>query len=110
MDSIWREAAELELSGDYYPISECRCDAHDWYAMQFDNYKERRGFIQAIRNTLSEEDSYLVKVPCVHQGKTYTLTDRESGMSMTISAEELSSGITVKLPKRTGIIYFYEFE
>ncbi len=109
MDAIWREAAELELSGDYYPISECRCDAHDWYAMQFDDFTQGRGFIQAIRNTLSEDESYLVKVPCVHEGKTYTLTDRESGSSITLSAEELQAGLTVTLPKRTGIIYFYEF-
>ena len=110
MDEIWREAAELELKGDYYPISECRCDPHDWYAMQFDYETECRGFVQAIRNTLAEGESYTLNIPCIHAGKTYTLTDRESGNTIKLSAEELAKGLTVSLPKRTGIIYFYEFE
>ncbi|MBE6592514.1 MAG: hypothetical protein E7642_00800 [Ruminococcaceae bacterium] len=110
MDEIWREAAELELKGDYYPISECRCDPHDWYAMQFDYETECRGFVQAIRNTLAEDESYTLNIPCIHASKTYTLTDRESGNTIKLSAEELAKGLTVSLPKRTGIIYFYEFE
>ena len=109
MDEIWREAAELELSGDYYPISECRCDAHDWYAMQFENTVERRGFVQAIRNTLAEDESYTLTLPCLHEGATYTLTDRESGEVITLNSAELAAGFTFSLPKRTGRIYFYEF-
>lgn len=110
MCPIWREAAELELSGDYYPMTECRCDPHDWYAMQFDNPSERRGFIQVIRNTLAEDDTFLACAPCVHEGKTYTLTDRESGSSFTLSSDELRRGFSVPLNKREGIIYFYTFE
>ena len=109
MDEIWREAAELELSGDYYPISECRCDAHDWYAMQFENTAERRGFVQAIRNTLAEDESYTVTLPCLHEDATYTLTDRESGEVITLDSVELAKGFTFTLSKRTGRIYFYEF-
>lgn len=109
MDLIWREAAELELSGDYYPLSECNCDPHDWYAMQFDDPKSRRGFIQVIRNTLAEPDSYHLNLPCVHDGMTYILTDRESGESRTLNASELSRGLDVKLNKREGIIFFYEY-
>lgn len=110
MNAIWREAAELELSGDYYPISECRCDAHDWYAMQFDNPTEERGFIQAIRNTLSEDETYILIPPCVHEGKTYILTDRESGKTLTLTAEDFAVGIEISLPKRSGIVYFYEYK
>jgi alpha-galactosidase len=110
MDAIWREAAEIELSGDYYPITECRCDAHDWYAMQFDDHDNSRGFVQAIRNTLVEDECFLLMLPCIHADKTYTFTDRESGKSFALSSEELSAGITVSLPKRTGVIYFYEYK
>ena len=109
MDEIWREAAELELSGDYYPISECHCDARDWYAMQFENTAEKRGFVQAIRNTLAEDESYTLTLPCLHEGATYTLTDRESGEVLTLHSSELAAGFTFTLPKRTGRIYFYEF-
>ncbi|MBQ9071435.1 MAG: alpha-galactosidase [Clostridia bacterium] len=110
MNAIWREAAELELSGDYYPISECRCDAHDWYSMQFDNPVEQKGFLQAIRNTLSEDGTYTLIPPCVHEGKTYILTDRESGNTLTLTAETFAKGIEIALPKRSGIVYFYEYK
>ena len=109
MDEIWRAAAELELSGDYYPMTECRCDAHDWYAMQFDDPDQRRGFVQVIRNTLVEGDTYLVKLPCVHPDMIYTLTDRRSGATKTLASEELEAGFEVKLPKRSAVIWFYEY-
>ena len=110
MDAIWREAAELMLSGDYYPISECRGDARDWSAMQFDDPDKRRGFLQAIRNTQSEEGAYVLVPPCVHQGAVYCLCDRESGRTVTLSAEELAKGLSITLPRRTGILYFYTFQ
>ena len=109
MDNIWREAAELELSGDYYPITECNRDPHDWYAMQFDNIKERKGFAQVIRNTLVEEASFLLTLPCIHEDMTYTFTDRETQNSLTITSEELAKGLKISLPKRRGQILFYEF-
>ena len=109
MDAIWRRAAEIELSGDYYPITECRCDPHDWYAMQFDDAKTHRGFAQAIRNTLAEDESFLLTLPCIHSGKTYTFTDAETGKGFSLSAEELANGINIALPKRAGVIYFYEY-
>ena len=110
MHKIWREAAELELKGDYYPITECRCDSHDWYAMQFDYGEEKRGFIHVIRNVLAENDSLIVVPPCVRDGMTYTFTDRDRGCVVTLSAEELKNGLTVELPKRSGAVYFYTFD
>lgn len=109
MQELWREAAELEMSGDYYPITECRGDAHDWYAMQFDHEADGRGFVQVIRNILAEDDYYLLKMPCVREGKTYTLTNRENGEELTYTAEELAEGIEIELPKRTGVVYFYTY-
>ena len=110
MDVIWRKAAEIELSGDYYPITECRCDPHDWYAMQFDDAKTGRGFAQAIRNTLAEDESFLLVLPCIHDNMTYTLTDSENGNRFSMSADELKEGIKISLPKRTGVVYFYEYK
>jgi hypothetical protein len=45
----------------------------------------------------------------LHEGATYTLTDRESGEVLTLHSSELAAGFTFTLPKRTGRIYFYEF-
>ena len=110
MDPIWYEAAELELSGDYYPITECNGDAHDWYAMQFDDAVLQKGFVQVIRNVLVDGDTFEVKMPCIHRGKTYTFTDRESKNTFTLTADELENGWNVTLPKRSGVVYFYCFE
>ncbi len=55
---VWREAAKLELSCDFYPLTECRKDSADWYAIQFDGQKT--GFIQIIRNINVKSDSVTV--------------------------------------------------
>jgi len=108
MQPIWREAAELTLSGDYYPLTECRMDAHDWYAMQFDDSDTGTGFVQVIRNILVEEDSYTVRMH-TEPGKTYTFTDRLTGNSFTKTADALAGGLTVTLPHRSGVVLFYTY-
>ena len=109
MHKIWRAAAELELTSDYYPITECRGSAEDWYAMQFDNDSECRGFIQAIRNVKVDAEGYTLVPPCVYENKTYRLTDMESGEQITLTSEEFARGVRFDLPKRTGRVYFYTY-
>jgi hypothetical protein len=48
-------------------------------------------------------------MPCVREGKTYTLTNRENGEELTYTAEKLAEGIEIELPKRTGVVYFYRY-
>ena len=55
---IWRRAAELELRADYYPLTDCNADPSDWYAMQFDDPDTGDGFVQLIRNTRAEDDTF----------------------------------------------------
>lgn len=109
MHAIWRRAAEIELSGDYYPITECRCSASDWYAAQFDDEVHGKGFIHAIRNIHAEEESLLIVPPCVHAGRIYSLENAESGERFELTAEEFAKGIEVSVPKRSGAVYFYTF-
>jgi alpha-galactosidase len=109
MDDIWREAAEIELSGDYYPMTECRLDPRDFYAMQFDDPIAHRGFIQVIRNTQVESDTYVVKAPCVHENAVYTLIDRETGKHLSLTSNELREGFAAMLAPRSGVIYFYTY-
>jgi hypothetical protein len=109
MIKIWREAAALELTGDYFPMTECRCDPKDFYAMQFDEPISRRGFVQIISNTQTEQSDYTVKMPCIHADKTYTFVDRQAGTTRTLTSEQLSEGFTVTLPRRSGVVLFYEY-
>ena len=108
MHPIWRRAAELMESGDYYPLSECRKSEEDYYAMQFDDPERCCGFIQAVRNTRAREDSFTV-TPFVVKEAEYTFENPESGERFKISGEKLAQGFTVNIPIRSGAIWFYKF-
>ena len=77
--------------------------------MQFDEPTTRRGFVQIIRNTQTPEDTFLVKLPCIHDGATYSMIDRQTGITRILSSETLRAGFTVTLPLRTGMILFYQY-
>ena len=103
MQSLWRKAAEIELSGDYYPITECNGSTEDWYAMQFDDAEKRRGFVQIIRNADAEADSFNLVLPCIEDGAKYVTSVGE------FASEELRKGIEIKLGKREAKVIFYNY-
>ena len=104
---IWRRAATLELNCDYYPLTECKWDPSDWYAMQFDNDDE--GFVQIIRNINVKDDSITLTNLHLDLEKAYTFTDEWSGSSFTVSGKELAqNGLQATLPPRSGLILFYK--
>ena len=104
---VWRQAAELELSCDYYPLTVCRKDTSDWYAMQFDG--EHQGFIQIIRNVNVKSESITLTNLHIDVTKTYVFTDKLGHRTMTISGKSLAdNGFSDKLPHRSGVIWFYE--
>ena len=107
MRKIWEQAADIILAGDYYPLTECRKDYHDWYAVQFDDADNGRGYIQYIRNTLADDEEFTAKM-FVNEGKTYTFTNSTTGETFVKTSEELADGLTIALPKRTGVVFFYE--
>ncbi|MBR5123765.1 MAG: alpha-galactosidase, partial [Clostridia bacterium] len=103
---VWRKAAELELSCDFYPLTECRKSAEDWYAMQFDGKTE--GFIQIIRNVQVKSDNVTLKNLHVDETKTYTFTDELGHRSFTVTGAKLATeGFSDQLPHRSGVIWFY---
>ncbi|MBR4034873.1 MAG: hypothetical protein IKJ04_08690, partial [Clostridia bacterium] len=103
MQSLWRKVAEIELEGDYYPITECRGSTEDWYAMQFDDAEKRRGFLQIIRNADAEEDSFNLVLPCIEDGAKYVTSVGE------FASEELRKGIMIKLNKREAKVIIYSY-
>lgn len=106
MIPIWRRAAEMELSGDYYPLTECRKSQEDFYAMQFD--REQDGFIQIVRNNRTPEDS-LTLFPHIEPHRTYIFTDPLSKRCFTVSGCQLATeGFCDRLDVRSGVIWFYE--
>lgn len=104
---IWRKAAKYTLDGDYYPLTECRKDPSDWYAVQFDDNGE--GYVQFIRNMKAENESCTVSLHA-EDGRTYRFTNSATGEEFVRTADELKAGLTVSLPLRTGVVLFYEAE
>jgi len=105
MNAIWRRVAELELTCDYIPLTECRRSVEDWYAMQFDSPERGEGFFQAIRNILAPEESFTLRLHA-DENALYELEEAESGNRFIVSGKALAF-FTVTLPKRSGVIYFY---
>ena len=102
---VWRRAAELMLCCDYYPLTECRMSAEDFYAMQFDG--EDEGFIQVIRNIGVKTDSIVI-FPHVDESKTYVFTDPLGKRSLTVDGKVLArDGWCETLPHRSGVVWFY---
>ena len=104
---IWRRAAEIELRADYYPLTECNKDAHDFYAMQFDDPDTGEGFVQVIRNTLAEEDTFMLRMEALDGEAEYFFENMETGDMMQLSGEQLAAGIPLTLEKRSGVVWFY---
>ncbi len=103
---VWRKAAKLELTCDYYPLTECRKSTEDWYAMQFDG--ETEGFIQIIRNVRVKAESITLTNLYIDKTKTYTFTDELGKRSFTVAGAKLAAeGFSDKLPSRSGVIWFY---
>ena len=104
---VWRRAAEIMMSGDYYPLTECRRDPHDYYAMQFDDPVKRIGFVQVVRNTQVEEESITLKLQL--NGDRYEMENMETGEVRVMERYGLEGGFTVSIPKRSGVIWFYKY-
>jgi len=108
MHPIWRRAAEMMLRADYYPLSECRADPHDWYAMQFFDPRKGDGFVQILRNIAADEESFTACLCALEPDARYRFTDAVSGTTFVLSGKEGADGITARIPKRSAVLYFYE--
>jgi len=110
LQELWRKVAEVELDGDYYPITECRGSTEDWYAMQFDDTEKRHGFVQIVRNADAEEDTFLLKLPYIADNcPTYHVYDSDNGTMTDYCPDDLKKGIEIKLDKHESKILLYMY-
>lgn len=108
MHPVWRRAAELMLRADYYPLAECRGCAGDYYAMQFDDPDRGDGFVQVLRNTQAEPDEFCAALRALQSGAQYRFTEALSGDTFVLRGEEAARGISVRIPRRSAVLYFYQ--
>ncbi len=108
MQPIWRHAAELELRGDYYPITDCDGTPDHWYAMQFDDGNAKEGFVLVIRNANAADDVFALNLPCI-EGVKYTFTNPENGEATEYNSEELKQGLKIALDRADAVVLFYTY-
>ncbi|NLZ55280.1 MAG: hypothetical protein GX900_01245 [Clostridiaceae bacterium] len=104
---IWRQAAHLMLTGDYYPLTECRASSADWYAYQMDEPESKKGFMVAVRNTRAETDEFVLR-PRLEDKLLYRFENALTGEQFELTGEEAGRGITISLDKRSATVIFYE--
>ncbi len=104
---IWRKAAEIELRADYFPITKSTKSNKELYAVEFSDAKEGDGFVHVISNTLCEMDCITVSLH-VCENSDYVIENPVSEEVMTVSGTSLKNGFTIRLPKRSGAIWFYK--
>lgn len=103
---VWRRAAEMMLKYDYYPLTACRKDASDFYAMQFDGDDE--GFLQIIRNVKVEHDTIVLQLK-IDPSRTYTFEDPLGKRTLEARGSDLlKDGFSDRLAPRSGVIWFYK--
>ena len=108
MQPIWRRAAELMLSGDYYPLTPCTESAETFVAAQFHNPDEERGFLHLLRHNRCPQENFTARFHDLDPDGVYALTEAEGGKTIEASGAQLAGGMAFSLPIRSGQIWFYE--
>ena len=105
MSAIHKKAASYMLDGDFYPLTECRKDEHDVYAVQFDRGGE--GFVEVIYNTKAE-GVFTLKLKALDIDRDYSVKNAKTGEEKTYSGKALTEGVDIELQSRSGAVWFYK--
>lgn len=108
MQPIWRKAAQLMLSCDYYPLTECRGSAEDFFAMVFYSPEQGTGFLNVISNNANPETQFTAVLDMLEPDANYVLTEAETETTQHFTGAQLAAGLSLTLPKRSGLILFLQ--
>ena len=108
MLAIWREFADIQLRGDFYPLTESHRDFTRWTVFQFTQPEKGIGAFQVLRNNQSKEETKTVEPQGSSAERSYTFENKETGETFVrMGAEIASEGLTFTLPVHAGAIWFY---
>ena len=108
MLGIWRRAADLMLTGDYYPHTASARTPDQWVARQFDCPEAGRGFVQAIRLPACEVETLQVHPKAMRPDVVYVFENPETGETKELTGLAVTrDGILFSQPKREGVLWFY---
>ncbi len=106
MQPIWRKAAHLMLSCDYYPLTECKGSREDFYAMAFYSPEQGMGFLNVVNNNANTQTHFKAVLDMLESNANYVLTEAESERSRCFTGAQLAAGLTLELPQRSGLVLF----
>ena len=106
--SWWRKAAQIMINGDFYPLTECKKSTKDIYAMQFEDAKNRCGFIQIINNVDSDEEN-IVLYPNLIENCEYIFTHYKNESQIKINSPWKDKSFKTTVTKASAEIWFYEY-
>jgi len=106
--AIWKRFADLQLYGDFYPLTENHRDNTRWTAFQFHLPERDEGAFQVLRNNQSRDETLTVTPSGLCDDEEYLFENPETGESYSRSGMEINrNGITFRQPVRSGAIWFY---
>jgi len=108
LHGIWEKCSEMQLSGDFYALTENHRDNAKWTVFQFDCPEGEKGVLQVLRNNQAKDESITVKPHGFCCNCEYIFTNEETGTSFEVCGREANeNGLTFAQPVRSGAIWFY---
>ncbi|MGI6520412.1 MAG: glycoside hydrolase family 36 protein [Fermentimonas sp.] len=113
MQRCYQEFRELRpyFYEDFYPLTTREDMTTDdiWLAYQLHKPDDDTGVIVAFRRDQAPEEQITIQLSGLQAGKTYKLTDRDSGESFQKTSDELREGLPLTLKEpRSSLILHYE--
>lgn len=106
MRPIWRKAAQLMLSCDYFPLTPDEVTQEDFYAMAFYDPETGEGFLNVVSNNRNPAHTFTAVLDMLEKDAVYTLAEAETEETREFTGESLSKGLEVTLAPRSGVVYF----
>lgn len=110
MTSIWRAVAPYMLSGDYYPLTECRRSIEDFYAMQFHEQETESGFFQILSNARNPQRHFTLQLKALDPQASYRVTQLPDRTTTQYTGLQLSEGVSFELDAKSAIVCLYQKE
>ena len=108
MQPVWRRAAELMLTGDFYPLTEMNGGAACFEAMQFHEPDAGKGFFEILNHARNAATAFTPRLRALDPDAMYRLTDALTGKTIDLNGSFLIEGVPFELPEHTAKLFFYE--
>ena len=96
--AVWKKYNHL-LVKDFYHLSEYHGpkDTSGWTVFAYNDPKAQEGIVTAFRQETCQQPTYSIKLPFAVKGKTYRVTNTDTGETVEIAGAKLQAGYTLSL-------------